>query len=94
MVFQLFTDGSEAGGHSVDRKHPNGGMAGQRLIRMLPQGTQAGPEAFHAPSAKPADNEVLNIFFHKNSIHEKRPTIQGRRNFVIKAGNFIKKREY
>jgi hypothetical protein len=43
---------------------------------MLSQGIQSGPEAFHAPSAEPADNKVLNVFFHKNSIHENERTMQ------------------
>ncbi len=68
MVFQFFADRSEAGGHTVDRKHPYGGMTGQGLVLMLPERSQTGPEAFHAPAAKPAENKVLNMFFHMDSI--------------------------
>ncbi len=86
MVFQLFTDGSEAGGHTVDWKHPYRGMTGQGFILMLAKRSEAGPEALHAPSAKPADNEVLNMFFHTNSILEKPPPIQTKRKFIVRAG--------
>ena len=93
MVFQLFTDGSQASCHAIDWKHPNRGMAGQGLILAFSERSKAGPETFHAPSAKPADNEVLNMFFHMNSIHEKPPTMQAERNFNIQdaiSGKMIK----
>jgi hypothetical protein len=44
-------------------------MAGERFIRMLSQGSQSGPEAFHAPAAKTANQEIRKeTFFHKDSI--------------------------
>ena len=43
-------------------------MAGKLFIVAVEEGMQAGPEAFHAPTAKAAEQKVsTKTFFHRDT---------------------------
>lgn len=57
-------DGRKKGGHSVDRKHPDGGLAYKLHLPPL-KGFEARPEDFQAPADKSAEDKFV---FHGSSI--------------------------
>ena len=55
VLVKLFTHWRKARGKPVDRKHPDGRMAGQLFVLAFEQRADSGPHTFHAPAGCAAE---------------------------------------
>ena len=72
-MFDFDVDRTDKGGHTIDRKHPDGGSAEKPCISAQ-ESTEGCKEYFHAPAGQSAEYKFLPVhfisFMYQQYVHE------------------------